>query len=120
MKNIKSLLLKSLGIMLALSAVLAVSTTVLAAASYPSKPVRLIVPLPPGGGADIVARLIATKLSERLGQQVVVDFVGGGGSIIGTERVAKSDPDGYTLLLAQAAHTLQPALHKLSLNGHAS
>ena len=113
MKNIKSLLLKTLGIMLVLSAVLAVSTAVLAADSYPSKPVRLIVPIAPGGGQDIVARLIATKLSERLGKQVIVDNRGGAGGIIGTEMVAKADPDGYTLLLVAGTHTIQPALQKL-------
>jgi tripartite-type tricarboxylate transporter receptor subunit TctC len=113
MKNIQSQLLKTLGIMLVLSAVLAVFTTVLAAASYPSKPVRLIVPDVAGGGQDIVARLIAVDLSERLGKQVVVEYRSGAGGIIGTEVAAKADPDGYTLFLCAGKFTIQPALENL-------
>lgn len=72
------------------------------AASYPSKPIRFVVPYPPGGTTDIVARGIAGKLSERFGQQVVVDNRAGASTIIGAEAVAKSLPDGYTLLLTTA------------------
>ncbi len=113
MPHMKSLLLKTLGIMLALSEMLAFSMAVLAADPYPSKPVRLIVPDVAGGGQDVVARLIAPKLSERLGKQVVVENRGGAGGIIATEVAAKSDPDGYTLILAAAKHTIQPVLQKL-------
>jgi tripartite-type tricarboxylate transporter receptor subunit TctC len=71
-----------------------------AAENYPSKPIRLIVPVPPAGTFDIVGRLIAQALSERLGQQVVVENRGGAGTNIGTGLVAHASPDGYTLLLA--------------------
>lgn len=67
---------------------------------YPSKPIRLVVPFPAGGSTDIIGRLVAQKLSERLGQQVVVDNRGGAGGTIGTDNAAKSPADGYTLLLS--------------------
>lgn len=73
-----------------------------AAVNYPSKPIRLVVPYPPGGTTDIVARGIGTKLAERFGQQVVIDNRGGASTIIGADAVAKSLPDGYTLLLTTA------------------
>jgi tripartite-type tricarboxylate transporter receptor subunit TctC len=69
------------------------------AQTYPSKPVRLIVPFPPGGGTDLVARSAGQKLSDMMGQQFLIDNRGGGGGVIGTEAVAKAPPDGYTLLL---------------------
>ena len=99
-------LFRILGIILAFSAVLPFSTdtAVFAAPPYPSKTVRLIVPYAAGGSVDIIARLLSTKLSERLGKQVIVDNHGGASSIIGTEMVAKADPDGYTLLIATTAH----------------
>lgn len=84
-----------------------------AAQTYPTKPVRLIIPFPPGGSNDIVARLIATKLSERLGKQVIPENHGGAGGVIGTETVAKSAPDGYTLLIISAAYSFNPSLYKL-------
>jgi tripartite-type tricarboxylate transporter receptor subunit TctC len=67
---------------------------------YPSKPIRLVVPFPAGGSTDIIGRLVAQKLTERLGQSVVVDNRGGAGGTIGTDNAAKSPPDGYTLLLS--------------------
>ena len=70
---------------------------------YPSRPVRFIVPFPPGGGVDIVARALGDKLSPRLGQPVVVENKPGGGTTIGTDAVAKSSPDGYTILVSGIA-----------------
>src|SRR3982750_562963 len=74
-----------------------------AAIAYPERPVHLIVPSPPGGGADTVARILAPKLSEVLGQQIVVDNRGGAGGSIGAVTAARSAPDGYTLLAAIAS-----------------
>ena len=113
MKKMKSLLLKTLGVGLALSMVLALSTVVEAAEAYPSKPVRLIIPFAPGGSNDIVGRLIGTKLSERLGKQVIVENHAGAGGVLGSEMAAKAAPDGYTILIASAAYAFNPALYKL-------
>jgi tripartite-type tricarboxylate transporter receptor subunit TctC len=83
-----------------------------ARAAYPERPIRLIVPFPPGGGTDLVARQLAEGMTQNLGQTVVVENRGGGSTIIGTEAVAKAQPDGYTLLLATFAHAVNPALHR--------
>src|SRR5688572_7044115 len=83
-----------------------------AAQTYPSKAVRMIVPYPPGGGNDTLARLFAAKLSDRMGQQFVVENRPGAGAMIGTEAAAKSAPDGYTILLSSiATHALSPNLY---------
>src|SRR5471032_2619597 len=83
------------------------------AADYPSKPIRLVVPYAPGGGADGVARIIAKKMSENIGQPIVIDNKGGAGSILGTDIVAKAEPDGYTLLLGQSGPiSINPAIYK--------
>lgn len=82
------------------------------AQSYPAKTVRMIVPFAPGGNTDIIARVFAPKMAEALGQQVIIDNRGGAGSTIGTEIAAKSPPDGYTLLMVSAAHTINPAMVK--------
>jgi tripartite-type tricarboxylate transporter receptor subunit TctC len=84
-----------------------------AADDYPNRPVRLIIPFPPGGSNDVVGRLVAKQLSEKLGQQVVVDNRGGAGGVIGTEAAAAATPDGYTLLVVSIAHAVNPALHTL-------
>lgn len=85
-----------------------------AAQNYPDKPVRLIIPFPPGGSNDVVGRMVAVKLGERLGKQIVVDNRAGAGGVSGTEMAAKSHPDGYTLLLISLAHAVNPSLYKLT------
>src|SRR4030095_11776916 len=81
--------------------------------SYPEHPIRLVVPYAPGGGADLIARTIAQGLTRRLGQQVIVDNKPGGGAMIGADAVAKSPPDGYTLLYGTPApQIINPYLMK--------
>ena len=87
-----------------------------AADAWPARPIRLIVPFPPGGSNDIVARLIGAHLTERLGRSVVVDNRGGAGGRIGYETAAASHPDGHTLLIISAAYAFTPALHKLNFD----
>ena len=84
----------------------------LAGAAYPEKPVRFVVPTTQGGGADTLARHIATRLSDRWGQQVVVDNRPGANGITGVEAVAKAAPDGYTLLMTFTDHFVNPSLYK--------
>jgi tripartite-type tricarboxylate transporter receptor subunit TctC len=79
---------------------------------YPSKPVKIVIPYVAGGGIDVVGRLIAQKLSSSLGQNHIVEHIGGAGGLIGTNFVAKAAPDGYTLLMTSSAHTTIPSLTK--------
>jgi tripartite-type tricarboxylate transporter receptor subunit TctC len=81
--------------------------------TYPAKPVRLIIPFPPGGSNDVVGRAIGQQLAERLGQSVVIDNRGGAGSVIGTNEAAKAAPDGYTLLLISTAFPTTIAFNRL-------
>jgi len=84
------------------------------AQTYPTKPVRLIIPFPPGGSNDVVGRMIAFQLSDRLGKQVIADNQGAGaGGIIGTEAAARAAPDGYTLLLVSSAYAFGASMYKL-------
>src|SRR5689334_12250213 len=99
-----------------LFAILALAGAAHAQERYPSRPVRLIVPFAPGGGADICARTIATKLTERFREQVLVDNRPGAGGNVGTDIVAKSPPDGHTLLLVSSSYGANPALYKLSFD----
>ncbi len=87
-------------------------------AGYPNRPIRMVVPYPPGGGTDVIARIIQPRLSEALGgTQVIIDNRGGAGGAIGTEAVARSAPDGYTVLFTLSSHTINAALFpKLSFN----
>ena len=80
------------------------------AQTYPTKPIRLIVPFPPGGSTTIMARLIGQKLTESWGQQIVVDNRGGGNTIIGSDALVKAPPDGHTILLVTSTHVINPSL----------
>jgi tripartite-type tricarboxylate transporter receptor subunit TctC len=107
MSKLHALMLKTAGLLLAL-------TTLASAQEYPTKPVRLIIPFPPGGSNDVVGRLFATNLSQKLGRQVIVDNRGAGaGGIVGSEVAHNSAPDGYTLLIVSLAHAVNPWLYKL-------
>jgi len=86
--------------------------TLVHAQAYPTKPIRLIVPYPPGAGTDIIARTVGQKLGEVLGQQIVVDNRGGGGGVIGADAAAKSPPDGYTMVLVTSTFAMTPTLQK--------
>src|SRR5262245_6929337 len=91
---------------------LALAATFAAAQSYPTRPVRLLVGFTPGGGVDINARLLASRLSGLLGQQVIVENKPGAGTNIANEYVAKSPPDGYTLLFNSSAFAINLALYR--------
>jgi tripartite-type tricarboxylate transporter receptor subunit TctC len=93
--------------------IVAVCVTPVSAADFPAKPVRLIVPFPPGGPLDIVGRLLGRKLSEQWGQPVVIDNRGGASGAIGTDQLAKSAPDGYTLAVNSTPLVATPHLQKL-------
>lgn len=97
---------------MAAAAAIAATAMVAAAQDYPTKPVRIIVPLTPGSGADIAGRIVAKHLSEAWKQPVVVENRPGAGGQIGTQAVVKSDHDGYTLLVQSASHAANPAIYK--------
>jgi len=82
------------------------------AQAYPSKPVKIIVPFGPGGFTDVVARILGVKLGESLGQSVVIENKPGAGSMIGTDQVAKSAPDGHTLVIVSSTHVISPWIYK--------
>ncbi|MSP96203.1 MAG: tripartite tricarboxylate transporter substrate binding protein [Betaproteobacteria bacterium] len=99
----------------------AVLATTLAAGAaqaqpYPNRPIRIVVGFAPGGGTDFIARVVAKKLTEQLGTQVIVDNRPGGGSTLGAELVVKSPADGYTLLVNAASYTVNPSVYKLSFD----
>ena len=95
-----------------LAAALALPLSGALAQSYPARPVRLIVPFAPGGFTDVVARILGQKLSEAMGQQFVIENKAGAGSTIGSDLVAKSPPDGYTLLMVSSTHVISPWIYK--------
>ena len=103
---------RALVIGLACGAPVAYSQSGSAAPRYPERPIRLIIPFAPGGSLDILGRIIGQKLSDRFGQSVIVDNRAGGTAIIGTEILAKSAPDGYTMMIANIAHGANPYLRK--------
>ncbi len=107
MARLPLLMLKTAGLLLVL-------TAAAAAQDYPAKPVRVIVPFPPGAINDTVGRMIATQLSGRLGKQFIVDNRSGAGGVIGTELAANAPKDGYTLLVVSLVNTVNPWLYKLS------
>jgi tripartite-type tricarboxylate transporter receptor subunit TctC len=78
--------------------------------SYPEKPIRFVVPYPPGGGTDVIARIVQEKFHQVLGQGIVIDNRGGAGGSVGSDIVAKAAPDGYTLLFTLSSHTINPAI----------
>ena len=95
----------------AIIAMLACCAGIAAAQTYPNRAIRLVVPSSPGGGTDIVGRIVAQKLSEQIGQQVVVENRAGAGTIIGNEVVAKAAPDGYTLLMGLSTLAINPSMY---------
>ena len=97
----------ALAIMLALAAVLPGPAQ---AQAFPAKPVRLVVPFPPGGATDIIGRLLGQKLQELWGQPVVIEYKPGGSTVVGTDFVAKSPPDGYTMGIVITAHVINPSM----------
>jgi tripartite-type tricarboxylate transporter receptor subunit TctC len=113
MARIHATLLKTLGLLLALAAAAA-------AQDYPAKPVRLIIPFPPGAINDTVGRMIATQLGERLGKQVIVDNRSGASGVIGTELAVNAPKDGYTLLVVSLVNAVHPWLYRLNYDPIAS
>jgi tripartite-type tricarboxylate transporter receptor subunit TctC len=105
--NIRAVLMAAAGL------VLAATAPAFAQADYPNRPIRLIIPFPPGGSNDVVGRMIGDQLSKQLGKQVVIDNRAGAGGVIGTELASKEKPDGYTLLVISLAHAVNPWLYKL-------
>jgi tripartite-type tricarboxylate transporter receptor subunit TctC len=98
------------------AAVLAIAGAVMvccayAQTDYPAKPVRIVIPIAPGGGTDIVGRMVAQKLTQAFNQQFIVDNRPGAGGIIGSDAVAKAAPDGYTVLLTPTSHTINPSIY---------
>lgn len=104
--------MKTIARSLLLGSLLAVSLSAGWAQTYPNKPVKLIVPFAPGGFTDVVARILGLRLSTAMGQQFVIENKAGAGSIIGTDFVAKSAPDGYTLVMVSTTHVISPWIYK--------
>jgi tripartite-type tricarboxylate transporter receptor subunit TctC len=101
-------------VFLSVLALLLAAPAARAADAYPSRPVHLIIPFPPGGSNDVVGRVFAAALGDRLGQTVVVENRSGAGGVVGTEAASRAAPDGYTLLVISLAHAVNPWLYKLN------
>ena len=112
MKTVKSLASRTMRLGMAAAALVA-SVTVAAPAwaEFPEKPIRLILPYPPGGPTDLLARVVAAEMSNTLGQQVVVDNRPGASGMIGAEQVARAAPDGYTFLANASLHVINPSIY---------
>ena len=104
--------MKTMARSLLLGPLLALALCAAFAQGYPNKPVKLIVPFAPGGFTDVVARILGQKLSASMGQQFVIENKAGAGSIIGTDFVSKSAPDGYTLVMVSTTHVISPWVYK--------
>src|SRR4051812_17297479 len=91
-----------------------------AAQTWPERPVTMVVPFPPGGGTDLLGRIVAKGLTDVLGQQVVVENVGGAGGMLGSARVVKSAPDGYTMVVGTTADAINQSLYKTPLYNFAT
>jgi tripartite-type tricarboxylate transporter receptor subunit TctC len=113
MPQMKSLLIETLGVLLAFALGFPLATALAAADSYPSKPVRYVIASVPGGSTDSIGRLIAARLSERLGKQMVTENQGGAGGTLATEMVMRTKPDGYTLLFTSVQIVQNPLLYKV-------
>ncbi|HZO45615.1 MAG TPA: tripartite tricarboxylate transporter substrate-binding protein, partial [Xanthobacteraceae bacterium] len=109
--TIRSLLVKTAAALLALTTL--IPAVPAAAQQYPTKPIRMIIPFPPGGSNDVVGRLISAQLGEKLGRQIIVDNRSGAGGVIGTELASQAPKDGYTLAVISIAHAVNPWLYDL-------
>ena len=109
MTKLRGLAIGLFGLLLALTVFAAPA----AAGDYPSRSIRLIIPFPPGGSNDVVGRIVANQLGQKLGKQVFVDNRSGAGGVVGSDLAAKATPDGYTLLVISIAHAVNPWLYKL-------
>ncbi|MEO7009436.1 MAG: tripartite tricarboxylate transporter substrate binding protein [Caldimonas sp.] len=104
-------LLSRLGAALAITAACLAPLAASAQASYPDKPIRFVVPYPPGGGTDVIARIVQERFQHALGQPIIIDNRGGAAGSLGTDIVAKSAPDGYTVLFTLSSHTINPSFY---------
>ena len=94
------------------AALLAAATPAAAQSAYPNKPIKIVVPFGPGGSSDVMARILSGPLQQALGRSIIVENRAGSGSNLGTAAVARSEPDGYTLLLTTSAFVVNPSLYK--------
>ena len=112
MAKLRRLLFGAVGLVSGFVSMASAWCTPAAADDYPTRPIRLLIPFPPGGSNDIVGRIIANQLGQKLGQTVFVDNRSGAGGVIGTDVAAKAPPDGYTLLVVSIAHAVDPFIYK--------